>query len=300
MGYQDRDYYREGDGGASLTSSIVVKLIILNCVVFLADLFFSPTHELTRSLAVHGDTIAHPAYWWQFLTAGFAHSWTNIWHLAGNMLAVYVFGRDLEERNGWQEFLRFYLVAIVTGTVFWSARNYFFDPPPEVIVAGKSVALWPFALGASGGAVALTVLFCLRNPTATLLLFFILPVPAWLAGLLLVAGDLFGVPPPDGQRIAFDIHLVGAAFALAYWYFGWNFGRLPGITVFGQLGRRLGKALKSKPDLRVHDPEAHYEDLDAEGDRVLEKIKREGEGSLTKRERQVLEAYSRRMRQKLR
>jgi hypothetical protein len=50
----------------------------------------------------------------------------------------------------------------------------------------------------------------------------------------------------------------------------------------------------------VHDPEAYYEDLDAEADQLLEKVAREGEGSLSARERRVLEAYSRRMRQKLR
>src|SRR5687767_10098165 len=37
MGYQDRDYYREGTQTQFVTS-VVVKLIILNCLVFLADL----------------------------------------------------------------------------------------------------------------------------------------------------------------------------------------------------------------------------------------------------------------------
>jgi hypothetical protein len=94
--------------------------------------------------------------------------------------------------------------------------------------------------------------------------------------------------------------LAGGLFALGYWYFGWNFGRLPGMAEIARLGRTLGKSLKPKPDLRVHDPESYYDDLDAEGDRVLEKLKSEGEQSLTRRERQVLEDYSRRMRQKLR
>jgi hypothetical protein len=50
----------------------------------------------------------------------------------------------------------------------------------------------------------------------------------------------------------------------------------------------------------VHDPDAGYAELDEEADRLLEKVHREGEESLTKKERRLLEAYSRRMRQKRR
>ena len=39
MGYQERDYYREQSDSSYITS-MVVKLIIINVVVFLADMFF--------------------------------------------------------------------------------------------------------------------------------------------------------------------------------------------------------------------------------------------------------------------
>jgi hypothetical protein len=55
-----------------------------------------------------------------------------------------------------------------------------------------------------------------------------------------------------------------------------------------------------RPKLKIHAPEPTYDNLDAEADRVLEKLHQEGEASLTPRERRVLEDYSRRMRQKLR
>jgi membrane associated rhomboid family serine protease len=237
--------------------------------------------------------------WWQFLTAGFAHSWSNLWHLIGNMIGLYIFGRQLESERGAKEVLAFYFTAIVIGTVFWSARNFFFVGPYTASIAGKTVEYWGIALGASGGTTALTILFCLRHPHATLRLYFAIPVPAWAAGALLIASDLFGVQPVDAnQKIAFDIHLVGAAFATAYWALGWNFGRLPGMAGLRRMARSFGKSMRPKPDLRVHDPESYYEDLDEEADKLLLKIKREGEQSLTARERRMLEAYSRRMRQK--
>jgi hypothetical protein len=208
------------------------------------------------------------------------------------MLGLYFFGRALEERFGWKEFLRFYLLAIVLGGVIWALRNQFLN---DYLFAADN---WrPSLVGASGGVTAAVILFCLLNPRATILLFMVIPTPAWLAGLLIVAMDMFG---GGRDRIAHDVHLTGAAFAFAYWKFGWNFGRLPGMTAIGRSLRSIGKSLQPKPDLRVHDPEAYYEDLDAQADKLLEKVAREGEGSLSARERRLLEDYSRRMRQKLR
>jgi hypothetical protein len=50
--------------------------------------------------------------------------------------------------------------------------------------------------------------------------------------------------------------------------------------------------------LRVHDPDAVDDTLDKEADRILEKVHRTGEQSLSGRERRILEKYSRRMREK--
>jgi hypothetical protein len=55
---------------------------------------------------------------------------------------------------------------------------------------------------------------------------------------------------------------------------------------------------RRRPPLKVHDPERFYQDRDAEADRALEKLHTQGEASLTAKERQILEDYSRRMRQK--
>ena len=92
--------------------------------------------------------------------------------------------------------------------------------------------------------------------------------------------------------------LVGAAFAIGYYKFGWNLGRL---VPSGLSGRAAGfrQVFKPKPQLRVHDPDEHASGSDdAEGDALLEKVNRLGIDSLTSRERKTLEDYSRRMRQK--
>jgi membrane associated rhomboid family serine protease len=302
MGFQDRDYYRGEAPANPLAGSIVLQLIVVNVLVFLANLFLtgprdSAHHDwIVRLLELRSDTIYHPLQWYRLLTYGFTHDPRDVLHIGFNMFGLYIFGRRIDEKLGSREFLLFYLIAIVACGLVWSLRStvlgYGFADNDRVLGYLGSV------YGASGGLTAVVILFCLCYPHATILMFMLVPTPAWLAGLIFVAIDMFG---GGSERIAYDVHLAGAAFAAAYWYFGWNFGRLPGVAGMGSMLRSAGKSLKRRPDLRVHDPgDAAYEELDAEGDRLLEKVHREGEKSLTPRERDALEAYSRRMRQKLR
>lgn len=298
MGYQERDYYREEPTGNALgiaVNSVVMRLIIINGMLFLANLLTSrkgdddTTNWLTKLLLLHGDAILHPQMWYQFLTAGFVHSPTNIGHILLNMLALFSLGKPLEERFGGWEFLRFYLVAIVFSSIAWSTAQVLEGTPKNLM------------LGASGGVTATIILFCLLYPRRTLLLMFAIPIPAWVAGLIVIAFDMFGAKMPwaPNAKIAYETHLAGAAFAVAYWYFGWNLGRMPGMAVLGAGAQKLGRAMQPpRADVRLHDPDDEYDDLDAEADRVLDKLHREGEAGLTKKERRVLEAYSRRMRQK--
>jgi membrane associated rhomboid family serine protease len=57
--------------------------------------------------------------WWQLLSSAFLH--VEIWHIAGNMLAVYVLGPQLELILGRARFLALYLVSGLAGSVaaFW-------------------------------------------------------------------------------------------------------------------------------------------------------------------------------------
>ena len=81
---------------------------------------------------------------------------------------------------------------------------------------------------------------------------------------------------PLAGGVAYDVHLVGAVLALGYWYFGWSFGRLPGMDELKRLLRTPQRWFKAKPPLKVHDPEHYYEDLDAQADRLLEKVATRG------------------------
>jgi len=208
-----------------------------------------------------------------------------------NMFVLWMFGRDVEAVYGRAEFLRVYLVMLVAGSLGWAVLNRLEAP-------GVDYEL----IGASGAVVGIFVLFCLNFPRRTVLLFFVLPVPAWVAGLLLIIPDVFGAVAMPNSNIAFTVHLIGAALALLYFRARWNFGRL--------WPRRISWPWhwswpRSGPRFRVHDPDPddagpQDQELSAEVDRILEKIHREGEASLTARERRTLEDASRRYQEKRR
>ncbi len=205
------------------------------------------------------------------------------------MLGLWMFGRDVEMIYGRREFLRIYAGALVLGSVVWTLRY---------LLVGSSQVEYVL-LGASGAVTAIVLLFVFHYPKRTILLMFVLPVPAWVVGALIIGGNLmemvFAQPGSGQQTVAFDVHLAGAAFAILYFRFGWNLGSLlPDLSGMRSSLKRFGP----KPRLRIHDPEQDESDVDEEGDRLLIKVHREGEASLTAKERRILEAYSRRMRQK--
>jgi hypothetical protein len=92
----------------------------------------------------------------------------------------------------------------------------------------------------------------------------------------------------QGPQVANSAHLTGVAFAYAYYRGKLNLGRLIPARLSDLKPRRL-----FRPKLRIHDPETKRQDLSREVDAILEKISREGESSLTRKERRTLEEASR-------
>jgi membrane associated rhomboid family serine protease len=277
VGFYDRDYYRsEPRGGlSSYTPSTAVGLIIaINVAVWLSDYVFQG--RLSNVLAVHDYTLRHPWLWWQFLTYAFAHSPVDAQHIIFNMLGLFFLGPDVEQNYGRKEFLRVYLAIAVFAAVVWNIAN--------LRTMGESSVI-----GASGAISGVVVLYALNFPHRTLLMFFIIPMPAWLVGVIIVALDMWNATHAVGSNIAYSVHLAGAAFAFVYYHRGWNFSRL-------FQGRLSWPKFQRKPKLRIHTPPADEKqspNLTEEVDRILEKIYREGEASLSAAERKTLETASR-------
>ncbi|MCS7306033.1 MAG: rhomboid family intramembrane serine protease [Thermoguttaceae bacterium] len=324
MGVYDRDYYRDyGDGSAEpglrlrLPQTAVGWLILINVAVWVVDAF-TPAREgagqgvgrwLSDQLAISGQTIHRPWLWWQWISYGFAHSPVNFWHILGNMLGLFFFGRDVEWRYGRAEFVRLYLVLLFLAGLAWSLWHALFSRDQV-----------PLLYGASGAVTGIILLFALLYPHRTVLLFFVIPVPAWVLGVLLIVSNVMGSLDEAKSQVAYGVHLVGAAVAFAYHRFGWHFGRMFSSLLPERLRqwarqRRFRVYYPSEPSeeasswtgpvKRPHPWEnqssRHEERLLEESedrlaeqvDRILAKISQSGEASLTPEERRILEEASR-------
>lgn len=284
MGISDRDYYQDeyqessfaGFGGSSGNSSIIVKLIIINVAIFLVVFFgLGQNIGLTKLLMVTDETVMKPWLWFQFLTAGFAHDPDNIFHILGNMFTLYFLGRIVEFKYGSKKFLSFYLTAIVLGNLGFALRH---------VLMGSEGA----CLGASGGVVASVLVFALSFPKQIVQLWGVISIPAWVVGAMIIVFDVLNAFNPD-SHVAHDVHLIGAAYGYLFFKTGWDFAS-------GFPSKLFKKKRRAK--VRIFDPDKRYEQLDIQADKILEKLHKEGEASLSSKERKILAEYSRRMQQK--
>jgi hypothetical protein len=167
-------------------------------------------------------------------------------------------------------------------------------------------------LGASGAVTAVITLYTLFYPKREILFAFVIPMPMWAVLCIFLVFPLLG----DRERlgVAYQSHLTGAIFALAFKHFDLRFSKLvtgrlrpPRLRIFSSVPidqPRSRPAGSSWTSSEAHSPRSSAvsvlpeEQLDARLDEVLAKIAREGRGGLTDEERRVLEEASRRARNK--
>jgi len=172
-------------------------ILALNVAVFVLwnTTVHSPVGAILRAnlLVQQATVLTHP---WTLLTYAITHYDTT--HLLFNMFALWVFGRSVMERYGWQDMVILY----VGGALVGGLAHVVSSPAP--------------ALGASAAVMAVSVVYGLTFPNRTLLLGFFLPVPAWLAVVLFIGMDVMGMVGP-GDGVAHAAHLGGAAFGGVLW-----------------------------------------------------------------------------------
>jgi membrane associated rhomboid family serine protease len=136
---------------------------------------------------------------WQLLTYGFLHDRYGLGHIAFNMFALWMFGRDLERMMGPQRFLIYYLTCVVGAGIV------------QLIVAGMQGGINP-TVGASGGVFGILLAFGMAFPNRIILLLF----------------------PPIPMKAKYMVILFG----LLELYLGVS-GRSPGVANFAHLGGML-------------------------------------------------------------
>ncbi|MGZ8209925.1 MAG: rhomboid family intramembrane serine protease [Burkholderiales bacterium] len=133
---------------------------------------------------------------WQLVTYSFLHG--GGMHLLFNMLALYMFGSDVEQVLGQRRYLLYYFGCVITAAV------------AQLFVS--SLANWPPypTIGASGGVFGLLLAFGLFFPRRTVMLLIPpIPMPAWLFVTLYGVLELVLGVTGTSQGIAHFAHLGG-------------------------------------------------------------------------------------------
>ncbi|KAG7393427.1 hypothetical protein PHYPSEUDO_009631 [Phytophthora pseudosyringae] len=142
--------------------------------------------------------------YYTLLTAMFSQA--TLGHLAANMIGLYFFGRQICDVLGHRKFLGLYLAS---GVLSSAVAVY------EQHCSGRLA----YNLGASGAVNAITAMSILLFPHGTLLIFGIVPMPAWLAGSLFIFKDAYSFVTDRQDGIGHVAHLSGAAIGGAYYYY---------------------------------------------------------------------------------
>lgn len=250
----------------------LMKLLIANVCVYVLMLL-----PFTGDLLIRwGALVPYPTFLrgqvWRLATYMFLHDPATPFHLLFNMLALWMFGQEIELRWGSRQFTFFYFLSGIGSGMFSLVNLY------------NPMMQFTPVIGASGAVLALLTVYAYYYPDRKVLLFFIIPINIRLVVLGYALFSLYGSIAPHGV-ISHLTHLGGILIAIAFlrWYpkvSGW-------LATRGQLQAERSMRLRAE---RAAQQRHFFEDVI---DPILEKISRDGEHTLTSQERDLLKKVAR-------
>ena len=218
--------------------------------------------------------------WWQLFTALFLHDPGSVWHVAFNMLFLWVLAPPVESRLGRVGFLAFYLMAGALANI----AHMMVDPHPVI--------------GASGAVAGVSGIFLALFPRSNVVCFYIIVgglieiSSLWLIGLYFLinvlneATALLGAHAGD---VAYMAHIAGYVygFALGFALLGTGVVRREECDVFF-----LFKQMRRRAALRAANrgsAAGAWESASADTGKRLANLKQRS-GEMTGDQKQIAEA----------
>ncbi|MBS1509321.1 MAG: rhomboid family intramembrane serine protease [Bacteroidetes bacterium] len=242
------------------------------------------------------DSILVQKQYYRFITSGFLH--VNWSHLIFNMMSLYFFGEAVESYLGPLEFSLVYFASLIAGDLF-------------ALLVHKNHGDY-CAVGASGAVCGVIFASVALFPGMGISVFF-LHLPGWLYGILFVAITILGIRSKK-DNIGHEAHLGGAlcgmllALLLHPYAFKENYITIlliavPSVVFIYLIISRphflliAGLSRSSNPGHYSidHQYNAARTLQQQEIDAILEKISKRGMKSLTKKEKEQLDEYSKKL-----
>jgi len=189
--------------GPGPISTALKALIGVNVVMFVLTTF---VQSLVPYLGLVPAFVLHQFWLWQIATYMFLHG--GIFHIVFNMLALWMFGAELERMWGTRYFLKFYLVTGIGAgalTVLFSLLPFGFAQQLQHSIV----------IGASGSIYGLLLAYALYFPDRPIYMYFVFPIPAKIFVAIMGAIAFFSSLGEAGG-VANATHLGGLVVAYLF------------------------------------------------------------------------------------
>ena len=280
---------------------VTKNLLIINILMFIANYVLMVRFGINLSdlFGLHffmaSDFRLH-----QFFTYLFMHG--SVEHLFFNMFALWMFGRIMEQVLGQKRFLIYYMVCGIGAGLLQELVQYIhyiyegLNVYEQVNIGGSILSMSDYlnswnTVGASGAVYGILLAFGMTFPDERM---FIIPIPFPIKAKYFVVGyavvELLSAIMRSSDGVAHMAHLGGMLFGLLLLLYWRNPGGLS--KWFGNWRHKYSKPqMKSYRGGKFADEMGYNERRKAnqeEIDRILDKVKAHGYGSLTESEKRKL------------
>jgi len=187
--------------GPGPISSAIKAIIGINVVMFLATTLLAAARsiDLIPILGLRPVAVIHQLWIWQPVTYMFLHG--GLLHILFNMLALWMFGTELERVWGTRYFVKFYLVTGIGAGVLTILVSLLGFAVTNVIYLVPTI-------GASGAIYGLLLAYAIYFPDRPIYMYFLFPVPAKIF-VAIMGAIAFYASLAEAGGIANATHLGG-------------------------------------------------------------------------------------------
>ena len=211
MMYRTQPAYSSFSFGGPVTPA-VKWLLIVNIIVFVFQLPYLGGRPLLWIFGLVPQLVWEQLHVWQLFTYQFLHF--GLFHILFNMLALWMFGCDLERAWGTRFFLKFYWVSVVGGGLC-----VLFLEPAQAIPT----------IGASAGIYGVLLAYGRLYPNNVVYFYLLFPIKMKYFVLIIGAIAFFSSISPGNSGISHLGHLGGMLFG--YVYLRWGYMLNPGRSL---------------------------------------------------------------------
>jgi len=190
--------------GPGPVTPAIKAIIITNVVAFIASLILP---SITLGLGMRPADVVGRLFLWQLVTYMFLHS--GIFHILFNMLALWMFGVELERMWGSRAFTKYYFVSGVGAALTTLILS--FTP-----LAFADQLYYSLTIGASGAVYGVLLAYAMYFPNRPIYIYFVFPIPARYFVMIMGAISLLSSMNGPGGGIAHTTHLGGLVAGYLY------------------------------------------------------------------------------------